>query len=360
MSSHNPYYFIVELLNRSDISLSERERIGILAHNTPSRNSILVEPKSSEKTKSCRHSPREQVSFLYETFSKDDTMKWFVHNPDIQEFDYNQQMKAAKTLFQIREQYKNLNPRTWMLTYNFILSKDGYWVNSEGKRINHNWRSPELLDWCSANKGNHPAAHDNGLIFKDGSSFESVVKEFKHSIRFRTDDRNLIFYKRIKSIIRENLSQDFKISYSEILRGCDVDTYIDVGRLLAAIKKIISWISDNKAKGGNVCLDYFEDENTISLIIFHQGSYLSITDNKLEGLSGDWSEVRSLLFSIADWKMLADRGNGQSVTISCLDENTFAKETNAKCYVLTPNFVSEPSNTLIGGIKHIITLYKNV
>lgn len=360
MSNHNPLSFIVELLNRSDISLSDRERIGVLAHNTPSGNILPAEPKSSGQTKLCKHSPREHVTFLYETFSKDDTLKWFVHSPDIQEFDYEQQMKAAKALFQVRERYKNLNPRTWMLAYNYVLSKDGYWVNYEGKRINHNWRSPELSDWCSANKGKHPAAKEYGLRFKDGSSFENVVREFKHSIRFRTDDRNLIFYKRIKSIVRKYLSQDFKIGYSEILRSCDVDTYIDVGRLLAAITKILSWISDNKAKGGDVCMDYLEDDNTISLIIFHKDSYLSIADNKLEGLSGDWSEVRSLLFSIADWKMLADRGNGGSIAISCLDENTNAKEVNAKFVVVTPNSVSEPDNTPIGGIKHIITMYKNV
>lgn len=361
MSNKNPLTFIADLLNRPDISNSDRERIRVLASitTTSSAKTTPSEAIPHEESGSLTHSPQDMVSFLYQCFSKNDTLKWFVHSPDVQEFDYLQQMKAAKSLHQIHKQY-NINPRTWMLVYNYILS-NSFWVNYEGKKIIHNWQSSELSEWCSSNKGKHPASKESGLIFKDGSSFESVVKIFKHSIRFRTDDSSLIFYKRLKSIVKEELSQDFKIKYSDELRGCDVDTYIDVRRLFAAIKMILSWISDNKAKGDIVQFDYSEDKDTISLIIFHEGSYLSAAlGNKLQGLSGDWADVRSLLFSVADWNIQADNGNGQSLNINCLDHSTLAKDTGAKAVILTPNSISPLDNTTIGGVKHIITMHKNV
>ena len=360
MSTQNPLSFIADLLSRPDLSSSDRERIKTLAVKT---YSIINSHKESIEDKDgnlIKHSPQELVSFLYQCFSRDDSLKWFAHTPDIQEFNYAQQMESAKRLQSIRGSFKNLNPRSWLLVYNYVLSRDNFWINSDGKKVSHNWRSPELSNWCSNNPGKHPASNKAGLVFQDGSSFEGVQKAFKHSIRFRTDDKELVFYKRIKAIIKDKLSQDFKIEYSEELLSRDVDVYVDVGRLFSALGRILSWISDNKAKGEKVSFDYKEDNSSISLVIFHHDSYLSVPDAKLEGLCGDWAEVRSMLFSVADWTIQADRRNGHSVCINSLDESIIAKDIDSKAVVLTPNKISEPSSSKIGGVIHIITMHKNV
>lgn len=361
MSTQNPLLFIADLLSKADLSSSDRERIKSLAAKSYNIINSHIEPVGEKKEGNLiKHSPQELVSFLYQSFSKDDSLKWFAHTPDIQDFDYVQQMESAKTLQSIRENFKNLNPRSWMLVYNYALSNKFFWINSDGKKVSHNWQSPELSNWCSDNPGRHPANTQGGLVFQDGTSFEGVQKAFKHSIRFRTDDKELVFYKRVKAIIKDKLSQDFKIEYSEELLGCDVDLYVDVGRLFSALGQILSWISDNKAKGEKVSFDYIEDNSTISLVIFHHDSYLSAKDVKLEGLSGDWAEVRSMLFSVADWTIHADRGDGHSVCINCLDESTNARDKGAKAVILTPNKIREPFDSKIGGVKHIITMRKNV
>lgn len=361
MSTQNPLLFIADLLSKADLSSSDRERIKSLAAKSYNIINSHIEPVGEKKEGNLiKHSPQELVSFLYQSFSRDDSLKWFAHTPDIQEFDYIQQMESAKRLQSIRKSFKNLNPRSWMLVYNYVLSNTYFWFNSDGKKVSHNWQSPELSNWCSNNPCRHPAEKEGGLVFQDGTSFEGVQKAFKHSIRFRTDDNELTFYKRVKAIVKEKLSQDFDIDYSLSLRSCDVDIYVDVGRIFSALGQILSWVADNKAKGEKVSIDYIEDSSTISLIILHHNSYLSTSDAKLEGLSGDWAEVRSRLFSVADWTIQADRGDGQSVCINCLDESINAKVIGVKAVVLTPNKISEPNDSKIGGVKHIITMHKNV
>ena len=89
---------------------------------------------------------------------------------------------------------------------------------------------------------------------------------------------------------------------------------------------------------------------------------MSIDDEKLKGLSGDFHKIRNILLNVVDWTIEADV-KGNPLQIVCLDSQTeyehYEVNSRKKAIVSTANKLNAVQQE-IGGVKHIVTLYKNI
>lgn len=296
------------------------------------------------------HNPRNMVDFLYQ-FSVNDSFKWFTHAPDANmTFNYNVYLKNAEVDFNAIS--KGINSATWYNVRNFIFDTDEETKDAYGKKIDIRWKN--LKDWCLEHPNRHP--YD---VLVGNYKFERYIEIFKNTIQFRTDNSDCLFNKRVRNFFYQEAinNLDIKIDFTSAFRsiGAYVRTYIDVRQFFSFLKIIGKWIVENKSKGYVVELSLEENDDSFTLSIFHRESYLNLDDEKLNGLSGDFHKARNVLLNVADWQILADTINHDSLSIQCLGKQT----ENVKTSVISKNIIEKAPETL-GGVKHLITFYKNI
>lgn len=300
-----------------------------------------------------KHSPKTMVKFLYH-FSIGEKFKWFTHNPEgLLKFNYKEYVDNANQDYNSATGW-NINNVTYHNVKNFIINTgEKNKTNIYGKgNIKFSWRDVER--WCKE----HPDAHPYNVEL-DGDLFKKYIDQFKQIIEFRTDDADLTFNIRVKRLIRNILGVDFKPHFTESFNdiGQSVKLFCDINLLFSAIKQIVEWILLNKVKSSQVEINLKNYDEFYLLEIIHVNSYLSIspTDVKLLGLSGDFDKVRKMLFSVADWDIIAklkDHEKIETFKIVCLDEHTTLSDN-----LMTPNvIIRDPEE--VNYVKHRLKLYK--
>ena len=300
------------------------------------------------------HDPKRMISFLYQ-FSKNDSYKWFTHAPDAnQDFDYEAYINNAKSGFQAIS--KGISQYTWNNVYNFIFDTKDTAKDSFNNDIKIRWK--DLKVWCMGHRFRHPYYE---LV--DDYKFERYITIFKNTIEFRTDDNNLTFANRIEDFMYDfainssDISLEFLESFYSI--GGSLRVYIDVRQLFTAFIEIGKWIVSNKSKSNKVEFSLNEAEDRYVFSIFHRGSFMNIDDEKLKGLSGDFHKIRNILLNVADWTIDADV-KGSPLHIVCLDSQTEYNFNDRKKATVSSANKLEAVKQEIGGVRHIITLYKNI
>lgn len=388
--------FIIELLNSKKVSTSQKEKILLLSinefknlnenehkimseiqaiktqldaivnaseNNSESfknfieHNIILsdleLQNNSVNPEKQKKHSPKTMVKFLYH-FSIGEKFKWFTHNPEgLLKFNYSEYVDNANQDYNSATGW-NINNVTYHNVKNFIINTgEKNKTNIYGKgNIKFSWRDVEK--WCIE----HPEEHPYNAEL-DGDLFEKYINQFKQIIEFRTDDADLTFNIRIRRLVRAILGVDFKPHFTKSFNdiGQSVKLFCDINLLFSAIKQIVEWIQLNKVKSSQVEVNLENHDEFYLLEIIHLNSYLSVspTDMKLKGLSGDFDKVRKMLFSVADWDIIATlkyNEKRETYKIVCLDENTTLSDNliNQNLIIKNPEEVNY--------VKHRLKLYK--
>ena len=329
---------LIEGINKRSETVDKQEAIGI------SKKNVFY------------HTPLNMVKFLYQ-FSINDKFKWFTHNPDADlVFDYEKYVNDACSSY--KDISKGINPSTWSNVLNFISGSDNPAKDFNNEDIKFRWK--DMAKWCFEHKNKHPYYE---LV--DDYKFERYVTLFKNTIEFRTDDSNWSFANRLEDFMYDKAinSQDFSLNFTDDFYsiGNSLRVYVDVRQLFSAIKEIGKWIVANKSKSNIVELSLKEDEDSFVFSIFHKNSFLSIDDEKLKGLSGDFHKVRNMLLNVADWGIDADVRN-EAKRIICLDVKTEYKNevvNNRNQNIIISNNMIENLQSKVGGVKHFIKLYKN-
>lgn len=397
---NNKISFIIELLNSKKISISEKEKILILSVNELQSldlqeqqmlseihtlrfqlesfikatknlslqsaesyqniakddillNDLILHSNSGISSKQKKHSPKTMVKFLY-NFSIGEKFKWFTHNLEgLQPFNYQEYIHNANQDYNLATGW-NINNVTYHNVKNFIFNTgDGNKTNIYGiGNIQFSWRDVEK--WCKEHPNEHPYNAD-----LDGHLFKNYINQFKHIIEFRTDDADLTFNIRVRKLIRGTLGVDFKPHFTKAFNeiGQSIKLFCDINLLFSAIKQILEWIQLNKGKSSQVVINLEDSEEFYCLEIIHEGSYLSTisSDIKLHGLSGDFDKVRKMLFSVADWEIIAklkDHEKTENCKIICLDEHTALIDN-----LMTPNIITL-NPVEVNYVKHTLKLYK--
>ncbi|KQT23750.1 hypothetical protein ASG22_06845 [Chryseobacterium sp. Leaf405] len=329
------------------------ESYQIITKDNTLLNNLDLQSNSGISSKQKIHAPKTMVKFLY-NFSIGEKFKWFTHNLEgLKPFNYKEYIENANQDYNIATGW-NINNVTYHNVKNFIFNTgDSNKTNIYGKgNIQFSWRDVEK--WCKEHPNEHPYNVDfEGYLFKD------YITQFKHIIEFRTDDADLTFNIRIRKLIRGILGVDFKPEFTKSFNdvGHSVKLFCDINLLFGAIKQIVEWIQLNKVKSSQVKVDLEDHDEFYCLEIIHVNSYMSAisSDVKLLGLSGDFDKVRKMLFSVADWEIIAKLKNHEKMEnckIICLDENTTLSDN-----LLTPNVITI-SPYEVDYVKHRLKLYK--
>lgn len=310
-------------------------------------------PQQAPKNKKTfTHKPSDMVRFLYQ-FSINNDIKWFTHAPDVDmNFVYPDYMEKAKKWFDEKTKKLSINASTYTNVSNFIFDTGNKAQDAYNEKIDLGWK--DMKEWCTANAGRHP--YD--ALFGN-YRFEHYINIFKNTIQFRTDNSDYLFNKRVRTFIQKEINNnpDIKTTFTNNFRaiGSCTRTFIDVRQLFKFLRIVITWICEDKSKGSTVEVDLSENEKSYILSINHVGSYLNLDNEKLKGLSGDFRKARNILLNVADWTIQADEYRRGALNIICLDESTQNEGTD----VVSENAISACA-VPIGGVKHLITFYKNI
>ncbi len=293
------------------------------------------------------HNPKNMVSFL-SSFSKDDDLKWFTHDPDQPNFVFNYAKYVLNAKKSFDKKAKGINPSTWYNTKNFVFNTNEKAKDDYNRVIKFRWK--DLEEWCVEHSSQHPF---NTLV--DDYKFSRYIEIFKNTIEFRSKPK---FSDRVEDFIYDVAlnTPDIKLFFTDAFysSGGQLSVYVDIRQLFAAIKEMGKWIVDNKSKGNKVEISVEENQDSFILTIFHINSYMNIGDEKLKGLSGDFHKVRNILLNVADWSIDADINN-KPLHIECLGSTT--KYTNNR--IISENKI-EPLSHKVNGVKHFIKLYKDL
>ena len=311
------------------------------------------------------HTPHAMVSALYK-FSQHNIIKWFTHRPDSNSIDVKTLLDMTKKALYgellAGDRHEIINKFTWNNIKYFVLHENDSCrpVNAYNKPICLAWGDDAVRKWCDEHPGEHPY-HAN----IDGKRFMSSILEFKHAIEFRTDMDDMTFRMRIKEwvdhlAVKGGLDVEYQERFIELE---PVQLFIDVRLIFASIRKIMTWIAENRNKGNCVSVDVDNQDEYVELIITHIGSHLSMEGKKRDGLDGDFEELRLMLLSVADLRMEADHYDGKSYSIICLDKGYQAKNynisKNVPAHMKTPCKWTELGGK-VGGVLYFIKMYKNI
>ena len=319
-------------------------------------NSEISVPLKKEQI--FHHSPQKMVDFLYQ-FSRNEDFKWFTHNPaETDDMIFNYEVYITKAKENFKKISKGLNYLTLRNVRNFIFDTENAAKDFNNKDIKFRWK--DLSKWCLEHKGKHP-----NYVLVDDYNFEHYINIFKNTIEFRTDDYRWSFANRVTEFICKedviNCRQDININFTDefFSIGNSLHVYVDVRQFFSAIKEIVRWIITNKSKSNEVEVSLEEHDDKYVFSIFHKNSFFSIDDNKLKGQDGDFPKVREMLLNVADWTIETDIKD-KSVRVFCLDQNTEYINTESNVNKVKSDNRIEFLNSKVGGVKHLITLYKNI
>lgn len=348
------------------IDLYENEGLdAVLSLLNDEQKQIKKTVQKSHNANDKNHTPKAMVSALYK-FSQHDTIKWFTHKPDSNSIDVKTLLDmTTKALYDVLltgDRHEIINKRTWNNIKNFVLHNKVKCEprNAEDEIIALSWGDEAVRKWCEENPNEHPYYANI-----DGKAFSTSIAEFKHAIEFRTDVEDMTFRMRIKKWI-DNLAEadGLDVEYQDgFIEMETVQLFTDVRLIFASIKKMMTWIAENKSKSNEVKVDVRDMDDSVELCIMHVGSYLSMENKKRDGLDGDFEELRLMLLAVADLRMEADHSDGKSYSIVCLDKAYRAKDynisKNTPAHMKTPCEWNEIDGK-VGSVKYYIRMYKNI
>ncbi len=352
----NRELFINAIMNSSLSSEEKKDFSELVARDLKGSEKKL----SKMATKIKPHSPKDMVGFLYQ-FSRDEFFKWFTHDPEQTHIDYVVNYAKAEVNLQTAGFKRSINSQTFANIKNFICKTPYPPLDAFGGKIPFSWRDAIL--WVGKNPERNPFSD---CLF-DGKPFKEYVAAFKNTIEFRTDDDRMRFGLRLTDFLYNQCGLSHEITdrldfidESVDTIGCSLRAFIDVRMFFCALRQILKWIDEKKAISRLAFINLEASSDSYTLQVYHKGSYLDIDNTKIKGQDGDFEKVRKFLFSVADWRIEADRrydGKYSPVQIDCLNSDTFGIVDNGVLH-LSENKVT-PLTGEVGGVKHYIKFYKN-
>jgi hypothetical protein len=352
----NRELFINAIMNSSLSSEEKKDFSELVARDLKGSEKKL----SKMATKIKPHSPKDMVGFLYQ-FSRDEFFKWFTHDPEQTHIDYVVNYAKAEVNLQTAGFKRSINSQTFANIKNFICKTPYPPLDAFGGKIPFSWRDAIL--WVGKNPERNPFSD---CLF-DGKPFKEYVAAFKNTIEFRTDDDRMRFGLRLTDFLYNQCGLSHEITdrldfidESVDTIGCSLRAFIDVRMFFCALRQILKWIDEKKAISRLAFINLEASSDSYTLQVYHKGSYLDIDNTKIKGQDGDFEKVRKFLFSVADWRIEADRrydGKYSPVQIDCLNSDTFGIVDNGVLH-LSENKVT-PLTREVGGVKHYIKFYKN-
>ncbi|MCG8807432.1 hypothetical protein G1K57_04530 [Tenacibaculum finnmarkense] len=363
--------FILELLNSKNTTEKQKQKIieltkrdgnfHVLERLLKLEEVVFNKKKKYTKknvlSKSKKHSPKEMVKFLY-MFSLDDKFKWFTHKADFNtdNISYLNIIEQFNDNLKGKVNLSSLNLNTLNFIINFITDKN---------KLGFNVVYPKYTNQLSYSNEEVYELIKQGInpfdIVIDNTKFSNVISRFGHAIRFRSDDVIFKFQTLFKKFVRDKISVDFLPKYEKGFKqhAEEVDIYIDLNNFFRGLAVVLEWIIKSKSKSSEVTFDLQSEKEFYCLTIFHRNSYftMNIDNAKFKGNSGDWHTLKKYWFSVVDWKMEADfktNENKQSFEIICLNKDS---KQNMETFEVSENQITPLKNT-VGGVKHIIKLYK--
>ena len=328
----NKFDFVAELLEKKPFNHTQKEwMIKLIA-----KEIIGVETKDSEILKRIEeiekklngnsliksgqkglHNPMNTVRFLAK-FSHDDTFKYFTHKQE-NEFNYDDLIQNAQRDFNKTLNTETINLETWKKVRNFCFPPEKdysvQWKNFNGITLKFGWAN--IKDWCSRHSGIYPdkmklPEEPIGIKRPDESntdlvliSFGDIIKQFKHTIEIRQDDRFKSLDQHLKTLVRlTKLHIDFDIEYKGDFK--QVTLYTDVQLLLSGIKIIFEQIKEYRANSNKIQIELIDEkEECWKLKITHINSMFnrSKSDEKLIKGGGTLGEIRKNFFCVCDWEV---------------------------------------------------------
>lgn len=374
----NKFDFIAEMLEKKGLSPNQKERLYKLIaqeiRQVETADSEILKRiedielklngnKKNPHSKQGLHDPMNTVRFLTK-FSHDDTFKYFTHKQEA-EFNYDDLIQKAQSDFNKTLNIETINVETWQKVNHFCFPpKEGYstqWKNFNGVTIKFGWA--KVKEWCSLNNGTYPdimelPTEPNEIRQPDSANkdfvlmtFGDIIKQFKHTIELRQDDRFKTFDQHLKSLVRLcKMHIDFDVEYKGNFN--EVTLYSDIHLLLSGIKIILEQIIEYRANSTKVRFELAdESEEVWKLKIIHVNSRFnrSKSDDKLLKGGGTLGEIRKKFFCICDWELFTILNDSNIYRIEMLNENVNDLK--------APVQITE-SNEQIEGVTHIIKLYK--
>lgn len=348
-------HFLTHNKNLSKLQLRKIEDLIV-------RDSVLIEKeykpqKTSSKDETVRyHNPKGIISFL-SLFSIDDSLKWYTHKWDKSEpFPMEDLIKNAPInhnklrRFCFGDDNKGVPAQLFYHVWNFINpnANNKPVIDQFGNVFQTKWA--DVSSWCSK----HPGCWPGKFITKEGKSFESDINRFKRTIEFRTDvEPDQKFGFQIKSHIRKVLNGAVKIVFSDRFDkiGRNMKFYCNVKAVYMGISKLCDWVASYKAMGDTLFIDLDIKDDCLIFSALHKGSKMTGSENRINGLSGDFKSIREILFSACDFD-ISGRFNDDLVKIIALDKKSCMKGSS----IITPTIIA-PLSSGPDGVCYTLKFY---
>jgi hypothetical protein len=269
-------------------------------------------------------------------------MKNLTHTYNYEFNDYDTYINKCKEEFeQGKIKYPNVPEALLTRIDEFAFSTQPRWYIRKGeKKIEPKlgWSEPDFVKWYKENK-RHPG--------NDAKYNQEMIIPFKESIQVRADTGNLIkLIDDIKEIVFGNNSIcEVNIDYEKIKSA---QFYTDVDNLGQAIFHIFSSIKDISTKNfcNEIDVDYNDTEGFKTIFITHIDSTPSKNSDDKDFLGGNLKSIRSNLWGLCNYEILAKFPNGYFRKIIATDnENEFNK------------VFSIENDSIVKGFTHVLKFY---
>ncbi|PWK28197.1 hypothetical protein LV89_00976 [Arcicella aurantiaca] len=300
--------FSVESENRERILEIERKMLNLKnesTSNTPTNNTD-EKPKNDTITPP---NPLHTKNFLA-YFRDSEGLKYLTHDyKDLaNKIPRETLLSIAKKEF---DEAKRKNPDVYSKLLRrveeFAFKEKPNWTIRKGKKettINLGWKSKEFIDW-EASSLVHPCM--------DSVWNTKMIEPFKKTIEVRDGMLLEIIEETISLVFSKEDLDIFVINYDKtnLLSG---RFFTDVDWFGQAIYKILSGTKKKAEKNGfyNISIEYKEvfENNYKCLKIIHLDSKPNRSSESNDLISGDFKDIRSVLWSLCNWAIEAEFSNG--------------------------------------------------
>lgn len=343
---HNPMINLLLSLNNEHLPVLQKPKVVTVEKNTPEKSIIPI-----------LHNPKELIALLKKFSVNDSALKYTTHSwdagrdanmfKDLTEFLSIAKNQYNEFSFQLNSLSRNLHGKINSFLFNKDIAESGWGDPNPAKRIRFGWSSPELTEACNLDASLNPedfiipGKYQIQRAGKTLQKFKHVIDVFKNEIEIRDENSallNLILQKHDNYLISFS---DPKVSNLE-----NKTFYTDIQWLSKALDLIFEGIQKYPQHPD---VEYYVEDNgndSIVLNILHRNSFktgLSIHDDKLNLMRGDFSTIKDKLRNLCDWSIESQFAEG-FYRINYLVSD---KEIQAHQEIETTQ-----------GFKHILTFYK--
>lgn len=404
----NKYDFIVNLLEKKNLTTEQREKIILLTKDEIKKdNSIgqeladrisdlediiisIIDEKSSkelqvEETSAVKQKkfdkyfePSSLYNYLFE-YNQNEILSSTCHEIDsnaldkianyceTENYDFDKHLKKIHEAFE--EHDKKFAPgRVKGIIRGYLTGRNyqGKPIEKSHKFFSLNWSSIELQNWCKLNQGVPPNINEGLMnqIQKTGYEFSNPFnsKEGENILNFSDF---VIYFKKLyhirkgntfKSIIeKENQKYSSKINFilSDHTFPTNIEFFSDIERLIQAYNIIIELILEFKINENHkeqVKLSLIEKEQTIEFSIIHLGSiYGKTLTNTIDRLGTKYFDlIKYQINGLCNFYLQADFENNETYRIGIWNKPNL--------WVLDKPKPQKIKN--IGGVEHVFEIVK--